>query len=129
MRVLNLVVMMAFLWASTHVVVDHSGGGQRVSVFIPHVAAFDVHGDEDHYKLSDAYDPCHHDADAHTHFEWYIVAPTPDVSLHMMALEAIPYLLWSDIESFLGSAPAYRKALEHPPPRDPLYLRDCSLLA
>jgi hypothetical protein len=129
MRILNLVVTMAFLLASTHVVVDYSGGGQRASVFIPHLGALHVHGDEDHDELSDAHDSCHHDADTHTHFEWHTAAPSSYISLHMMTLEAFPYSPLSDIEPFLGSASVYRKALERPPPRHPHYLRHCSLLS
>jgi hypothetical protein len=129
MRVLSLVVMMAFLLTSTHVVVDHSGGGHRGSVFIPHLGAFPVVGDENKHEPSGVLDPSHHDADTHCHFEWYTTTVGSGAPLHSMVPVAIHGLLWAATEPLVGSTPVYRQAPEHPPPRAPLYLRHCSLLS
>jgi hypothetical protein len=134
MRVLlNLVVMMAFLFTATHIVVDHSGGGRRASVFISHLGAFHVDGDEDKHEPSGAHDPnhdpYHHDADSHCHFEWYTTTVGSDAPLYSMVPVAIHGLPWAATEPLVGSTPVYRKAPEHPPPRAPLYLQYCSLLS
>jgi hypothetical protein len=129
MRVLNLVVMMAFLLTSTHVVVDHSGGGHRDSVFIPHLGAFPVVGDKNTHEPSGVLDPFHHDADTHCHFEWYTATVGSDAPLYWMVLVAIHSLPWEATGPLVGSTPVYRKAPEHPPPCALLYLQYCSLLS
>jgi hypothetical protein len=129
MRVPSLVVMMAFLLTSTHVVVDHSGGGHRGSVFIPHLGAFPVVGDENTHEPSGVLDPSHHDADTHCHFEWYTTTAGSDAPLHSKGRVAIHGLPWAATEPLVGSTPVYRQILEHPPPPAPLFLQHCSLLS
>jgi hypothetical protein len=129
MRVLSFVVMMAFLFTATHVVVDHGGGGHRAAVFIPHLGAFHVDGDEDKHEPSGTHDPCPHDADTHCHFEWYTTTVGSDAPLHSMVLVAIHGSPWAATEPLIGSAPVYRQAPEYPHPRPLLYLKYCSLLS
>src|SRR5215217_4614785 len=69
MRLLNFGVIIAFLLASTHMVVDH-GGGPRNFGLIPHGDALPLHAD-DHHELSDSPASSHHDSDTHTYIEWY----------------------------------------------------------
>jgi hypothetical protein len=128
MRVLSLVVMMAFLLTSTHVVVDHSGG-HLGSVFIPHLGMYTVVGDENTHEPSGVLDPSHHDADTHCHFEWYTTTVGSGTPLHSMVPMAIHGLPWAATEPLVGSTPLYRQAPEHSPPRALLYLRHCSLLS
>jgi hypothetical protein len=73
MRLLNFGVIIAFLLASTHMVVDH-GGGPRNFVLIPHGDALPLHADDHHHELSDSPASSHHDSDTHTHIEWYTTA-------------------------------------------------------
>src|SRR6266545_4903553 len=73
MRLLNFGVIIAFLLASTHMVVDH-GGGPRNFVLIPHGDALPLHADDHDHEPSDSPASSHHDSDTHTHIEWYTTA-------------------------------------------------------
>jgi hypothetical protein len=129
MRERMFLFILAFLLNSAHVVVDHSGGRHRDVVLIPHTGAFQLHADADHQTPSGAHDPGHHDADTHTHVEWYTAVAGSGVSPHSMAPVTIRRSPWTAIEPSLGSVSADRQILEHPPPCALLYLRHCSLLS
>jgi hypothetical protein len=135
MHLLNFGVIIAFLLASTHMVVDH-GGGPRGFVFIPHGSALPFHVDEREHEPdghnhapSDSPASSHHDPDTHTHIEWYTTAWKSTVSY----LPIVSLIIASD--AWLTEAlslPPHRVRVNtstHPPPRAPLYLRHCSLLS
>ena len=134
MRVLNFGVIIAFLLASTHMVVDH-GGGPRGFVLIPHGHALPFHADDhehepDHHNHapSDLPASSHHDSDAHTHVEWYTTAAKPNVS-YPLIISAIIGSYARLTEALSLAPPRVRvNAFTHPPPRVPLYIRCCSFL-
>jgi hypothetical protein len=131
MRVRMFLFILAFLLSSPHVVVDHMGGRHRDVVLMPHAGAgaVQLHADADRQAPPGAPDPDHHDADTHTHGEWYIPAAGSGVAPHSMASVTIDHSLWVVTEPLVDSASVYRQTLARPPPRAPLYLRHCSLLS
>jgi hypothetical protein len=91
MRLLNFGVIIAFLVASMHMVVDH-GGGPRDFVFIPHVSILPFHADDHDHEPSGSHARRHHDADTPTHVEWY----TPAVGSDVPSQPIIAVLIESD---------------------------------
>src|SRR5918992_4007588 len=78
MRFISVPLLLAFLFASTHSIVDHGAGGHKSSVWLPHGVSFPVQTSRQHSLMHAAH---HHDpvalhihlADAHganipTHF-------------------------------------------------------------
>ena len=128
MRVLNVGVIIAFLLASTHMVVDH-GGGPKDVVLIPHVSTLPFHADDHDHESSGSHAPRHHDADTHTHVEWYIPAAGSDVP----SQPSTAVLIESDaaLTAPLSLVPPrmYVNASHHPPSRVPLYSHCCDYLA
>jgi hypothetical protein len=128
MRVLHFGVIIAFLLASTHMVVDH-GGGPRDFVLISHVSALPFHADDHGHESSGSHAPRHHDADTHTHVEWYIPTVGPDVP----SQPVIAVLSESDaaLTAPLSLVPPriFVNVSHHPPSRVPLYSRCCAFLA
>ena len=128
MRLLNFGVIIAFLLASTHMVVDH-GGGPRNFVLIPHVDAPLLHADDHHHEPSDSPASSHHDSDTHTHIEWYTTAAKSTITYQPIVCAIIDNSAWLT-EALFIAPPHFRvKSFTHPPPRIPLYLRCCSLLS
>jgi hypothetical protein len=127
MRVLNVGVIIAFLVASTHMVVDH-GGGPRDFVLISHVSPLSFHADDHDHESSDSHAPRHHDADTHTHVEWYTPAagsgvPSQPIIAVLSASDA-----WLTAPLSLVPPRMYVNASHHPPSRVPLYSRCCAFL-
>jgi hypothetical protein len=128
MRVATFGVIIAFLIASTHIVVDH-GGGPRDFVLIPHMTTLAVHADDLERELPSSQAPSHHDTGVHTHVEWYTTASVSDspyqpINSVMVASEGC-----LTTEVFVAS-PRFRViAFMPPPPCVPLYLRCCALLS
>jgi hypothetical protein len=135
MRLLNFGVIIAFLLASTHMVVDH-GGGPRGFVLIPHGTALPFHTDEHEHEpdshnhaASDSPASSHHDADNHTHLEWYTTAAKSTVSYLPLVSLIITSDAWLTEALTLPSLRVRVNTFTHPPPRAPLYLRHCALLS
>src|SRR6266446_4973347 len=89
MRLVSLTLMIAFLWTTMHVVVDHGASGEGHSVFFPHACPPHLHDDDQatdmHHQQGDegehASEPHagHHHADTHSHCTWYTSSGFPDV--------------------------------------------------
>jgi hypothetical protein len=104
MRLISLGLIIAFLWTTMHVVVDHGASGEGHGVFFPHAYPSHLHEDDHavdmHHQQDDgdehASEPSagHHHADTHSHFTWYTSAGTPDVKRPMPLVH----------EAFLGLA-------------------------
>lgn len=127
MRVLNLGVIIAFLIASTHMVVDH-GGAPRDFALIPHVGTLLFYADDHDHEPSSSPTPCHHDADTHTHVKWYTTTTGSVIPYQPISSAIVASYVWLT-EEISVAPPRFRvKASTHPPPRAPLYLRCCSCL-
>src|SRR5919106_3082806 len=128
MRILMFGLIIAFLLASTHMVVDH-GGGPWDAVFIPYVSTLPFHADDHDHESSGSPASSHHDEDTHTHVEWYTPAAGSDVPSQPL----IAVLIESDarLTAPLSLDPPgiYVNASHHPPSRVPLYSRYCAFLA
>jgi hypothetical protein len=84
MRALTFGLILAFLFTSTHVLVDHAPGRHTSFALLPHLgpshtrtdtAHTGAHHDHDHDgEPQDEHDPSHHQADTHRHFTWYTQA-------------------------------------------------------
>jgi hypothetical protein len=99
-------------------------------VIIPHAGAFHLDADADHHEPPGAGDPSRHDAETHTHVEWYTTAGNSDIPWHSVAPVATHRVLMTALEPPVhGRTPVRRHALEHPPPPVLLYLDHCSLLS
>jgi hypothetical protein len=128
MRVLNVGVIIAFLLASTHMVVDH-GGGPRGFVLIPHGNALPFHADDHDHESSGSHAPRHHDADTHTHVEWYTPAAGSDVPSQPIIAVLSESGAWLTVQRSLVPPRMCVDASHHPPSRVPLYSRCCAFLA
>src|SRR5687767_9264965 len=98
MHLLHFTVIIAFLLTSTHMAVDH-GGGRRDVALIPHGSALPTHADdhghepdEHRHAPSDSPVSSHHDADTHTHLEWYTTAAKSPILYPPM----VSFLITSD---------------------------------
>src|SRR5919202_1519848 len=100
MRLLSLGLIIAFLWTTMHVVVDHGASGEGYGVVFPHASPPHLHDDdhavdmphqqnEGHAQVS-APHAGHRHADTHSHFTWYTSAGTPDVKRPMSLVHAVP---------------------------------------
>jgi hypothetical protein len=128
MRFLNFGVIIAFLLASTHMVVDH-GGGPRDFVFIPHVNTLPFHVDDHDRESSGSHAPAQHDADTHTHFEWCTIAAGSDVPFQPLVSVIGDSYAWLTEQPFVAPPRFHITAFTHPPPHTSLYLRCCAFLA
>jgi hypothetical protein len=114
MRLLNFGVIIAFLLASTHMVVNH-GGGPRNFVLIPHGDALPLHADDHHHEPSDSPASSHHDSDTHTHIEWYTTAAKSTITYQLIVSAIIDSSAWQTEVLFIAP-PRFRvKAFTHPP--------------
>jgi hypothetical protein len=78
MRFISILLLVAFLFASTHSIVDHRAGGHKSSVWLSHGHDLSIQPGTHHPQTHDAHhhDPAAlhfhsadaHDADSHTHF-------------------------------------------------------------
>lgn len=128
MRLLNFAVIIAFLFASTHMVVDH-GGGPRSFVLIPHGNELPLHADDHDHARSDSPASSHHDSDTHMHLEWYTTAAKANIPCAPIASAVIGSSAWLT-EALSVASPRIRvDTFTHPPPGTPLYLHCCSLLS
>jgi len=135
MHVLTFGLIIAFLLASTHTVVDH-GGGPRNFVLIPHGNALPFHTDDhDHepedrnHAPSDSPASSHHDTDPHTHLEWYTTAAQSNILCQPIASAIIDSSAWLTEALSVASLRICVDTFTHPPPRTPLYPRCCALLS
>jgi|SRR6266498_1802975 len=128
MRVPNFGLIIVFLMASTHMVVDH-GSGPKDFVFIPHVSTLPFHADHHDHEPLGSHAPSHHDADTHTHVEWYTTAAGLDVPSQPIVSVIIDGDAWLTAQPSLAFPRCCVKASQHSPPRAPLYLRCCAFLA
>lgn len=79
MHALSFGFILAFLFTSTHVLVDHVAGGHTSFTLLPHLSLSHTHSDEAHRSAhhdhegepAAEHDPFHHQADTHSHFVWY----------------------------------------------------------
>jgi hypothetical protein len=80
MRSLTCGIILAFLYTTTHVLIDHGAWGQRFFALLPHPASSHAHGDMAHPDAphdhdhegepAHAHDPYHHQAETHSHCVW-----------------------------------------------------------
>jgi hypothetical protein len=80
MRLMSLGLIIAFLWTTMHVVVDHGASGEGRFVLLPHACPPHLDGDgqaaDMHHQQDDEGEPAsephtgHHHADTHSHFTW-----------------------------------------------------------
>src|SRR5262245_38424407 len=99
MRLISLGLIIALLWTTMHVVVDHGASGEGHGVFFLHAYPSHLHEDDRavdmHHQQDDgdehASEPYagHHHADTHSHFTWYTSAGTPDVKRPMPLVHAV----------------------------------------
>src|SRR5215831_8121340 len=97
---LSLGLIIAFLWTTMHVVVDHGTSGEGHGVFFPHASPSHLHEDDhavDMHHQQDNGDEhasaphaAHHHDDTHSHFTWYTSAGTPDVKRPMSLVHTVP---------------------------------------
>jgi hypothetical protein len=114
MRLLNFGVIIAFLLASTHMVVDH-GGGPRNFGLIPPGDALPLHADDHHHEPSDSPASSHHDSDTHTHIEWYTTAAKSTITYQPIVSAIIDSSAWLTEVLFIAP-PRFRvKAFTRPP--------------
>jgi len=81
MRALTFGLILAFLFTSTHVLVDHAAWRHTSFTLLPHLGPSHTHTDTAHAgahhghdhdgEPQDEHDPSHHQADTHSHFAWY----------------------------------------------------------
>ena len=135
MRLLTFGIIIALLFTSTHVLVDHGAGEHKPFALIPHPCSSHVHSDDEHpaaprdhdYEGEPAHghDPYHHQADTHSHFTGYASADAK-IALHLApsVLDADTVMVRLSITgtSSLCGGPAA------PPPRGPLLYLQCSIL-
>src|SRR5215831_10762696 len=129
MRLVSLTLMIAFLWTTMHVVVDHGASGH--AVFFPH--ACPPHLDDDdqaadvHHQHADEGEPAgahhagHHHADTHSHCTWS-TPPGATITWHLSA-SLLDACLPGAQPPGLSSLPVI--TFESPPRRVSLYLRCC----
>ena len=132
MRWANLGILIAFFFTAMHVVVDHGAGRQTPFAFLPHPCLSHVHSDDqqttayhpdDHESASPGEQHPEHQADTHSHGEWY--APTRLQSMLPLTLMVV------DASVFVAPSLMTRTAFldvqrSAPPPCSiPIYLR-CS---
>src|SRR5438128_1624444 len=125
-------LILAFLLASMHVVVDHGAGGQHPFALLPHPCPSSLHED-DHHPLthdhdedgepSHDHDPTHHQAETHSHCTWY----TSTKSLLHLAPIVCSGSLFGMSPAVLDTLSLHENAPTPPPRSIPLYLR-CSVL-
>jgi len=127
MRLISLGLIIAFLWTTMHVVVDHGAGGEGHGVFFPHASPSHLHEDDHavdmHHQQEDgdehAREPHagHHHADTHSHFTWLTSSGFPD------ARQLIP--LVHEVSLGLAVNPVAHPSLLRVTAFTPLLLRVC----
>jgi hypothetical protein len=132
MRWITCGIMLAFLWTSTHVLVDHGDGGHQSFVLLPHLGPTHIPHEKEHPSTSHDHeeepystqDTSHHQADTHSHFAWY--APTDAKITRYCAPGTLDACM--GLSPAVAGASALRGPTVPPPPRGhPVYLR-CSVL-
>jgi len=126
MRLLSFGLIVTFLIACTHMVVDH-GHGPRDFVLIPHVSILSFHADAQ--EPSGSHASSHHDADTHTHGEWYITAPGSEAPYRPIVSVIIDSYAWLTGQLSIAPPRFWAKASPHAPSRVPVYLRCCAFRA
>jgi hypothetical protein len=135
MRVLTCGIIIALLFTSLHVLVDHGAGEHKSFALIPHPCPSHVHSDDEHPaahhdhdhegKPAHGHDPYHHQADTHSHFAWYISADAkiaPHLAPSVFNADIVMVRLSITGTSSLCGGPSA------PPPRGPLVYLQCSVL-
>ena len=99
MRLLSLGLIIAFLWTTMHVVVDHGASGGGHGVFFPHACLPHLHEDDQAADVPHQHDDGdehasephagHHHADTHSHFTWFTSAGAPDQRRPMPLVHAV----------------------------------------
>src|SRR5712691_4048396 len=127
MRLVSLTLMIAFLWTTMHVVVDHGASGEGHGVFFPHACPPHLHDDDQaadrHHQQDDEGDHAsephagHHHADTHSHFTWYTASGSPDARR--------PMPLVQDVSIGLAANPVAYPSLLRVHAFPPLLLRMC----
>jgi hypothetical protein len=136
MRLISMLILLAFLFASTHGIVDHDAGGHKRFAFLLHGDSLPVqtssqhapmHADDDPETAS--LHPLHaedHGADRHTHFT---LAPFPrSGSTLLPLLLALTSLLWTPDTAVARIAFFDDGPLSRSPGFRPLYLHCRTLL-
>jgi hypothetical protein len=127
MRLLSLGLIIAFLWTTMHVVVDHGASGEGHGVFFPHACPSHLHEDDHavdmHHQHDDGDeharepDAGHHHADTHSHFTWLTSAGFSD------ARRLMP--LVHDVSLGLAANPVAHPSVLRVTVFPPLLLRVC----
>jgi hypothetical protein len=128
MRTLSFGVILTFFIASMHMVVDH-GGGPRDFVLLPHVATLPFQADDHSHEPPGSPAPSPHDADTHTHVEWYTTAAGSHVPSQLLVSLILERSAWLTEQLSTPSPHVRITAAAHSPPAAPLYLHGCSFLA
>ena len=136
MRLISVPILLAFLFASTHGIVDHDASGHKAYVFLSHHESLptqhssqhsQIHSPHHHDGVSLHLNPAHaHDENIHTHFT---LAPFPRYgSTFLPRLFALTTLLWAFDNTSAQASFYHDDPFSRPPRFRPLYLHCCTLL-
>ena len=136
MRLISLSLILAFLWTTMHVVVDHGASGEGHGVFFLHACPphldDDNHAVDMHHQQDDGDEHAstpragHHHADTHSHCTWSL--PLGAQTTWPLAASLLDACLPGAPSPDPGSLSLPVITFESPPRRVPLYLRCHSLL-
>ena len=136
MRFISVSVLLAFLCASTHSIVDHGAGGHKSSVWLSHGPSLPVQTSSQHPQTHAAHHPdpaalhIHpaeaHGADMHTHFT---LASFPRSGSTLLSLLlALTSLIWAPDDASAQVTFFCDDPFGRPPRSRPLYLHCRTLL-
>ncbi len=129
-RIISIVTLLAFLCAATHIMVDHSAGGEVHAALLPHGAPVHAHGESQagtglahhhHHDTvtSQAHEHAHHSPDTHSHFvashaQAYVSLHSLCSMAHGVAAPRVPPVA--------GMLSAWQRAGPSVPSVNPLYV-------
>ena len=136
MRFISVPLLLAFLFASMHSIVDHGAGGHKSSVWLSHGPSIPVQSSRHHPHIPAAHhhdpaalhlDPADaHGADIHTHFTLAFFPRAGSTLLPLLL--ALTNLIGAPDNAFAQNPFFCDDPFGRPPRSHPLYLHCCSLL-